>query len=62
MHRLSPLVAFTALATLWGQPAEAGAIRVTPVRVEVPAGRQFCALTVGNDADRPVTVQVRGFA
>lgn len=62
MHRLSPLVAFTALATLWSQPAEAGAIRVTPVRVEVPAGRQFCALTVGNDAERPVTVQVRGFA
>ncbi|MBB4615352.1 fimbrial biogenesis chaperone [Novosphingobium taihuense] len=33
-----------------------------PVRVEVAAGRQFCALTLGNDADRPVTVQVRGFA
>ncbi|MDF8332743.1 fimbrial biogenesis chaperone [Novosphingobium cyanobacteriorum] len=62
MHQLARLVPFALLATMWGHPAQAGAIRVTPVRVEVPAGRQFCALTVGNDAERPVTVQVRGFA
>lgn len=43
-------------------PARAGAIRVMPVRVEVEAGRRFCALTLGNDGDAPVTVQVRGFA
>jgi fimbrial chaperone protein len=33
-----------------------------PVRVDVAADRRFCALTLGNDAERPVTVQVRGFA
>lgn len=43
-------------------PARAGAISVMPVRVDVPAAARFCALTVGNDSDHPVTVQVRGFA
>jgi len=42
--------------------ARAGTISVMPVRVEVAAGRRFCSLTLGNDADQPVTVQVRGFA
>lgn len=43
-------------------PARAGSLSVMPVRVDVPAGRRFCSLTLGNDSDRPVTVQVRGFA
>lgn len=42
--------------------ARAGAISVMPVRVDVAVDRRFCALTLGNDAERPVTVQVRGFA
>lgn len=42
--------------------AQAGSLRVMPVRVEVAAGRQFCSLTLGNDAARPMAVQVRGFA
>ncbi|MCY1669425.1 fimbria/pilus periplasmic chaperone [Novosphingobium sp. SL115] len=50
------------MLAMYAQSAQAGALRVMPVRVEVAAGRQFCALTLGNDADRPVTVQVRGFA
>lgn len=42
--------------------ARAGAISVMPVRVDVAVDRRFCSLTLGNDAERPVTVQVRGFA
>lgn len=57
-HLLLPCAA---LLAVWAQPAIAGALRVMPVRVEVASGRNFCALTIGNDADRPVTVQVRGF-
>lgn len=60
----APLLAL-ALAVAWGGPtlpARAGSLSVMPVRVGVPEGRRFCSLTVGNDGDRPVTVQVRGFA
>jgi fimbrial chaperone protein len=41
--------------------AHAGALRVTPVRVDIAPGHQFCALTVSNDGDAPVSVQVRGY-
>jgi fimbrial chaperone protein len=43
-------------------PARAGALSVMPVRVEVAAGRRFCALTLGNGSDKALTVQVRAFA
>lgn len=43
-----------------GVPAAAGSLRVTPVRIDIPADGQFCALTITNDRDEPVTVQVRG--
>lgn len=43
-------------------PARAGALSVMPVRVEVAAGRRFCALTLGNGSDKAMTVQVRAFA
>lgn len=52
----------SALAALLAGHASAATIRVAPVRVDVAPGKQFCALTVGNDADRPVSVQVRGYA
>jgi fimbrial chaperone protein len=43
-------------------PARAGALSVMPVRVEVAAGRRFCALTLGNGSDKAIMVQVRAFA
>ncbi|HUD27903.1 MAG TPA: fimbria/pilus periplasmic chaperone [Novosphingobium sp.] len=43
-------------------PAWAGSLSVMPVRVDVAAGRRFCSVTLGNDTDRPMTVQVRAFA
>jgi fimbrial chaperone protein len=60
MRVLRSLLGLVALTACCG-PAMAGSLRVMPIRVEVAAGRQFCSLTIGNDADRPVTVQVRGF-
>ncbi|WP_232496028.1 molecular chaperone [Novosphingobium kaempferiae] len=65
MRPLRASVLALALAAAWGGstlPARAGSLSVMPVRVGVPEGRRFCSLTVGNDGDRPVTVQVRGFA
>jgi fimbrial chaperone protein len=50
------------LAAMGIGQARAGAISVMPVRVDVAADRRFCSLTLGNDGERPVTVQVRGFA
>lgn len=64
IRRASALLAI-ALAVVGGVcnvPARAGAISVMPVRVSVPVAARFCSLTVGNDSDRAVTVQVRGFA
>jgi fimbrial chaperone protein len=61
MARRRFLVPMAALLALCAEGAGAGALRVMPVRVEVAAGRQFCSLTLGNDSDHPVTVQVRGF-
>ncbi|MGF7155740.1 fimbrial biogenesis chaperone [Novosphingobium gossypii] len=63
-RRASALLAI-ALVAVGGSvatPARAGAISVMPVRVSVAPTARFCSLTVGNDSDRPVTVQVRGFA
>ncbi|PNU01918.1 fimbrial biogenesis chaperone [Novosphingobium guangzhouense] len=54
--------ALVAIGGGWAAPARAGSLSVMPVRVDVPSGRRFCSLTLGNDSDRPVTVQVRGFA
>lgn len=52
-----------ALASLAGAvPAWAGSLSVMPVRVDVAAGRRFCSLTLGNDSDRPMAVQVRAYA
>ncbi|WP_162234243.1 fimbrial biogenesis chaperone [Novosphingobium sp. Leaf2] len=55
------LLAGAVIAACGVAPARAGALTVMPVRIEVPSTRRFCALTLGNRADRPVTVQVRGY-
>lgn len=60
MRLLPALLSIVALVNGAG-PAVAGALSVMPIRVEVKQGQRFCALTVGNDSDQPVTVQVRGF-
>lgn len=66
IHRRVRTAAALAFVILLGAmgigQARAGAISVMPVRVDVAVDRRFCSLTLGNDADRPVTVQVRGFA
>lgn len=53
----SALLAAAAIAT----PAWAGSLRIMPIRVEVAADARFCSLTVANDEDAPVSVQVRGY-
>lgn len=50
-----------AALALPGAAANAGTLRITPVRVEIAPGKQFCALTITNDGDRAVSVQLRGF-
>ena len=63
--RRAPMLLAAMLVAIWGGstvPARAGSLSVMPVRVDVASGRRFCSLTLGNDSDRPVTVQVRGFA
>ncbi|MFC4594332.1 molecular chaperone [Sphingobium tyrosinilyticum] len=42
-------------------PADAASLRILPVRIELAAEKQFCALTIANDDVNPATVQVRGF-
>ena len=42
-------------------PADAASLRILPVRIELAAEKQFCALTIANDDANPTTVQVRGF-
>lgn len=49
------------VALVLAGPVQAGALRILPVRVEVAPGKQFCALSLANDAPVPVTVQVRGY-
>lgn len=41
--------------------ARASALRVTPIRIEVSPDERFCALTLANDSDLPVSVQIRGY-
>lgn len=53
----SALLAAAAIAT----PAWAGSLRIMPIRVEVAPDARFCSLTVTNDEDAPVSVQVRGY-
>ncbi|WP_082718683.1 MULTISPECIES: fimbrial biogenesis chaperone [unclassified Sphingobium] len=50
-------------ALFWGiaPSANAGALRILPVRIEMAAEKQFCSLTIANDDKAPATVQVRGF-
>lgn len=63
--RRAPVLLAALFVAMWGgfaAPARAGSLSVMPVRVDVPSGRRFCSLTLGNDSDRAVTVQVRGFA
>ncbi|WP_260928890.1 molecular chaperone [Novosphingobium sp. 9] len=42
-------------------PAGASSLRVTPIRVTMPLDRRFCSLTLANDGDTPVSVQIRGY-
>lgn len=42
-------------------PVHAAALKVTPVLIRVDSGKQFCALSIGNDSDEPVHVQIRGY-
>lgn len=42
-------------------PADAAALRILPVRIEVAPDKQFCALSIANDDSNPTTVQIRGF-
>lgn len=57
---LLPLAALVGL--VGAGPAWAGSLSVMPVRVDVAPTSRFCSLTLGNDSERPVTVQVRAFA
>ncbi|TCM19653.1 fimbrial chaperone protein [Novosphingobium sp. PhB165] len=49
------------MAMAGAAPVAAGSLRVMPIRVEVPENARFCGLTVANDEDTPVSVQVRGY-
>lgn len=60
--RLTAAILLPLMALLGAVPAWAGSLSVMPVRVEVAAGKRFCSLTLGNDSDRPMNVQVRAFA
>ena len=42
-------------------PSAAGALRITPTSIDVQPDSQFCSVTVTNDRDQPVSIQVRGF-
>ncbi|UZW53837.1 fimbria/pilus periplasmic chaperone [Sphingobium sp. JS3065] len=50
-----------ALLSAMGMRAEAATLRVLPVRVELAAGKQFCALTIANDDAASTTLQIRGY-
>ncbi|WP_150291489.1 molecular chaperone [Sphingobium estronivorans] len=42
-------------------PARAASLRILPVRIEMTAEKQFCALTIANDDANAATLQIRGF-
>lgn len=52
-----------AAIALTGYPdgAAAGSLRIMPIRVEAAPDARFCNLTIANDEDVPVSVQVRGY-
>ncbi|WP_242123830.1 fimbria/pilus periplasmic chaperone [Sphingobium sp. Sx8-8] len=50
-----------ALLTAVTAPADAAALRILPVRIEMVAERQFCAFSIANDDAAATTVQIRGF-
>jgi fimbrial chaperone protein len=55
------MLALSAAMAAPAPDAMASALRVTPIRIEVPPGDRFCAITLANDGDLPVSVQIRGF-
>ncbi|MDZ4375004.1 MAG: fimbria/pilus periplasmic chaperone [Phenylobacterium sp.] len=50
-----------ALLALGVSPSVAGALRVSPVGLDLPAGRAAATLTLRNDDEAPMNVQVRVF-
>jgi fimbrial chaperone protein len=50
-----------ALLTAITAQADAASLRILPVRIEMAAEKQFCALTIANDDANATTVQIRGF-
>lgn len=62
--RLSAILAslLVLLGVHHASPARAGSLSVMPVRIDVAPGRRFCSVTLGNDSERAMTVQVRAFA
>lgn len=60
---ISTITAIATACAMLAQPAiaHAGALTVMPIKVEVAPGNQFCSLTIGNDANQDVTVQLRGY-
>ncbi len=62
-----PMVGIAALCAAAGaavvplSAAHAGALTVMPVRVDIAPGREFCSITVRNDAPDNVSVQLRGY-
>lgn len=65
MRALFARLAWLAIAaiTLTGiaETVHAGSLRIMPIRVEAPPDARFCSLTIANDEDEPVSVQVRGY-
>jgi len=61
LRRLLAALALAAGLFVPGSSAVASALRVTPIRIELQPDKRFCALTLANDGDLPVSVQVRGF-
>jgi fimbrial chaperone protein len=52
---------FAALAASTSHPARAGALQVSPVGLDLPAGHAAAVLTIHNDDDEPMNVQIRVF-
>ena len=61
--RLLPIGALLALLLAgWTLPAWGGALSVAPTRVELGAAERSAVVTLRNDSDQPVMVQVQTFA